>query len=293
MRYNIKSFSESTSVYDLVEAQAAATRDDYEVLASAAQQPSSTSVSTTGQTAASSHVLVQDQSPSPTPDILHELSPRPTLNTTPDLTLHPTSTLHPSPILHPTRGSSPAPLLAPHLAPPLAPPLAPLLALPRPYHWPFLWPHYRPFFWPHHWFFARPHPRPHQWSFAHYCKEETTSATSWSTFNASCSRLKRRLTINVDVCSPMPPPGFAPSSYGSELDPEVQPLLRLPLRDLDREDESCFLHSVCFDKCEYQLRVISKFGDHDKRQGITTEEGQGSTLLPYGKLEHDQDNFVH
>ncbi|KAL3187517.1 hypothetical protein MRX96_025026 [Rhipicephalus microplus] len=48
-------------------------------------------------------------------------------------------------------------------------------------------------------------------------------------------------------------PGGAPSSDGNKLNPEVHPLLRLPLHELDREDESCFLHSVCFDKCEYQL----------------------------------------
>ncbi|KAL3187521.1 hypothetical protein MRX96_025030 [Rhipicephalus microplus] len=83
-------------------------------------------------------------------------------------------------------------------------------------------------------------------------------------------------------------PGGAPSSDGKKLDSEVHPLLRLPLRNLDREDESCFLHSVCFDKCEYRLHVISKFGDFGQRQGITTEEGQRSTLLPYeGELQQD------
>ncbi|KAL3240184.1 hypothetical protein MRX96_021740 [Rhipicephalus microplus] len=94
----------STNVYDLGEAQASATCDDCEVLASVPQLPASTSVSTTGKTAASSSGLVQDLSPSPSPGILHEPSPRPTLNTT----LDPTSTRHPSPILDPTRGSSPA-----------------------------------------------------------------------------------------------------------------------------------------------------------------------------------------
>ncbi|KAL3187525.1 hypothetical protein MRX96_025034 [Rhipicephalus microplus] len=74
-------------------------------------------------------------------------------------------------------------------------------------------------------------------------------------------------------------PGVWPSSNGNKLNPKVHPLLRLPLRDLDHEDESCFLHSVCFDKCEYQLQVISKFGDLGQRQGITTEEGQGSTFI--------------
>ncbi|KAH8034940.1 hypothetical protein HPB51_003503 [Rhipicephalus microplus] len=106
MQY-VKAESGSTHVYDLGEAQASATCDDCEVLASVSQLPASTSVSTTGQTAASSSVMVQDLLPSPSPGILHEPSPRPTLNTTPDPTLDPTSTRHPSPILDPTRGSSP------------------------------------------------------------------------------------------------------------------------------------------------------------------------------------------
>ncbi|KAL3193583.1 hypothetical protein MRX96_016933 [Rhipicephalus microplus] len=75
--------------------------------------------------------------------------------------------------------------------------------------------------------------------------------------------------------------GGTPSSYGSEHDPVVHPLLCLPIRDLDRDDESCPLRSVCFDQCECQLHFISKCGDHDQRPGITTAEHQGSTLLPY------------
>ncbi|KAH8033617.1 hypothetical protein HPB51_014885 [Rhipicephalus microplus] len=38
------------------------------------------------------------------------------------------------------------------------------------------------------------------------CTNETTSAASWSTLNANCSWLKRRLTMNVDVCSRMSRP---------------------------------------------------------------------------------------
>ncbi|KAH8039294.1 hypothetical protein HPB51_005540 [Rhipicephalus microplus] len=90
-----------TNVYDLVEAQAAATRNDYEVLALDPQLPASPSMSTTRQTAAFSSMLVQDLSPSPTPGILHGPSPRPTLNTTPYPTVDHTSTLHPSPIQGP------------------------------------------------------------------------------------------------------------------------------------------------------------------------------------------------
>ncbi|KAL3174906.1 hypothetical protein MRX96_010935 [Rhipicephalus microplus] len=101
----------STNVFDLVEVQAVATRDDNKVLSSVPQLPASTSLSTTGQTAASRSVLVQDLSPTPTPGIFHEPSLRPNLNTTPHPTLGPTSTLHSSSILAPTRGSSPAPLL--------------------------------------------------------------------------------------------------------------------------------------------------------------------------------------
>ncbi|KAH8036202.1 hypothetical protein HPB51_020023 [Rhipicephalus microplus] len=99
----------SRNVYDLGEAQASATCDDCELLASVPQLPASHSVTTTGQTAASSSVLVQDFSPSPSHGIFHEPSPCPTLNTTPDRTLDPTSACHPSPILDPARGSSPAP----------------------------------------------------------------------------------------------------------------------------------------------------------------------------------------
>ncbi|KAL3189170.1 hypothetical protein MRX96_003303 [Rhipicephalus microplus] len=95
------------------EAQASATCDDCEVLASVPQLPASTSVSTTEKTAASSSGLVQDLSPSPSPGILNEPSPRPTLNTT----LDPTSTRHPSPILDPTRGSSPASSSGPSTGP--------------------------------------------------------------------------------------------------------------------------------------------------------------------------------
>ncbi|KAL3193570.1 hypothetical protein MRX96_016920 [Rhipicephalus microplus] len=86
--------------------------------------------------------------------------------------------------------------------------------------------------------------------------------------------------------------GGTPSSYASEHDPVVHPLLRLPLRDLDRDDETYPLRSVCIDQCECQLHVISKCGYHDQRPGITTAEYQGSTLLPYWKREHDQETAV-
>ncbi|KAH8033023.1 hypothetical protein HPB51_005416 [Rhipicephalus microplus] len=86
--------------------------------------------------------------------------------------------------------------------------------------------------------------------------------------------------------------GGKPSCYGSEHDPVVHPLLRLTLRYLDRDEQKCPLHSVCFDQCDCQLHVNSKCGDHDERAGTTTEEHQGSTLLPYWNMEHDPHNMV-
>ncbi|KAL3193573.1 hypothetical protein MRX96_016923 [Rhipicephalus microplus] len=59
--------------------------------------------------------------------------------------------------------------------------------------------------------------------------------------------------------------GGKPSCYGSEHDPVVHPLLRLTLRYLDRDEQKCPLHSVCFDQCDCQLHVNSKCGDHDQR----------------------------
>ncbi|KAL3193576.1 hypothetical protein MRX96_016926 [Rhipicephalus microplus] len=86
--------------------------------------------------------------------------------------------------------------------------------------------------------------------------------------------------------------GGKPSCYGSEHDPVVHPLLRLTLRYLDRDEQKCPLHSVCFDQCDCQLHVNSKCGDHDQRAGTTTAEHQGSTLLPYWNMEHDPHNIV-